>query len=91
MRLKVQSDESGSLCTTCRNGMRVESRTRVTYGCSWMHDYHRIVQEPVLKCSAYDNRNIPSQWEMEKIAWNLRTDKSGRILGFRAPKKEEDF
>jgi len=40
----------------------------------------------VTRCTKYLHRNQPSLYEMESIAWVLRTDESRRHIGFvRAP------
>jgi len=37
---------------------------------------------PVSECSSYDDRGVPSRWDMEQIAWILVTKKAGRNIGF---------
>lgn len=40
---------------------------------------------PVVKCNAYaDTVQLPL-WQLEQIAWNILTDRSGKRIGFRPP------
>lgn len=78
------------LCQTCRNVLRVERPYgEVLMWCQTHHAMSMPMPPDVMRCSDYSDARTPSEWEMEKVAWTLNTDKSGRILGFSAPKKEE--
>jgi hypothetical protein len=50
--------------------------------CSQLADGHGRVTFPVTHCTKYLHRNHPSLYEMESIAWVLRTDASRRHIGF---------
>ena len=89
-RFKIQPDTNSSLCGSCREAHVVEfaNGTRATF-CNAHHSESRAVLRPVQRCSEYQNKNTPSQWQMEKIAWTLITDKSGLKIGFTPPKKDD--
>jgi hypothetical protein len=40
------------------------------------------VQQPILACNTYDDRRLPSRYDMEQIAWVLVTNKAGKAIGF---------
>jgi hypothetical protein len=50
--------------------------------CSQLADGHGRITFPVTHCTKYLHRNHPSLYEMESIAWVLRTDPSRRSIGF---------
>src|ERR1043165_2600659 len=50
--------------------------------CSQLADGHGRITFPVTRCTKYLHRNQPSLYEMESIAWVLRTDESRRHIGF---------
>lgn len=50
----------------------------------------KLMSVVVSECSEYDDKRVPSLWEMKKIAWTLVVDKSGRRIGFTPPKKEDN-
>lgn len=85
---KIAEKQIG-LCATCRAGHTHEyaGRDAVTI-CSELSPSVTI-SRPVVRCSDYDNKNAPSKWDMEKIAWTLLTDKNRNVIGFEPPKKEE--
>ena len=43
---------------------------------------HPQVRFLISQCSSYDDKRLPSKWDMEKIAWILLTKKAGRTIGF---------
>ncbi len=89
MKFKIQANRSDSLCTNCREGMRIERTNKTIYACFLSHP-PIMTEAPVLKCTSYDNNSIPSQYDMEKIAWVVRTDNSGKVKGFQPPVKEKE-
>ena len=76
-----------SLCQTCRSGL-VTTRDNgwLTIHCQVSHPPMRMPTD-ITRCSEYEDRRTPASYEMEKIAWTLRTDQKGQVLGFTAPKK----
>jgi hypothetical protein len=72
-----------SLCVTCRaahnvTGMNNQYLTicRIGPGPGF------VVKFPVAECSSYDDKRIPSVWDMEKIAWEVRSRNRGPV-GFK--------
>jgi hypothetical protein len=45
---------------------------------------------PVTSCSAYENRAQPTLWQMEEIAWVLRSSPRGKKVGFVEARKLGD-
>jgi hypothetical protein len=91
VRIKVKDgtpEGAESLCRTCRwahivKGFSVsQERVRCT-----RLAYNPPVPFPVSQCSSYDDKRIPSKYDMEKIAWILLTKKAGRTIGFVSAKQ----
>jgi hypothetical protein len=72
-----------SLCVTCRWAHIVKgfNPSQEELLCNALRN-HPKVRFPVSQCSSYDDKRIPSKWDMEKIAWILLTKKAGRTIGF---------
>lgn len=81
---------STDLCPSCRSSI------------IWEDDAgeHRICEAPswqpfrpagrVYRCNEYDNSSLPSRSDFERIAWELKTDKSGKVIGFKPPEKQPE-
>jgi hypothetical protein len=72
-----------SLCATCRfatiiKGQRLRDEI---VECSRLSDHARI-QFRVSSCTAYSDRRRASIYEMEEIAWILRSDPRRNEIGF---------
>jgi hypothetical protein len=92
-RIKVHADRRQGLCWHCRSAQITEHvdghievfcQERYTTGGG-----SAFIRVPVLRCTDYDEKSHASRHDMEKIAWRLNTDKSGKILGFRPPTEKE--
>jgi hypothetical protein len=79
----VASGES-SLCAMCRYATVIKGRSlrEEIVECSQLADGHGRITFSVTHCTKYVHRNHPSLYEMESIAWVLRTDASRRHIGF---------
>ena len=84
MLRKVQSS-SKHLCTKCNFGRvttiddsKIISLCR--YGGSEVS-----VKGTVTNCTQFHDKSLPSMFDFETIAWTLRTDKSGKAIGFEKP------
>ena len=84
MNIKVnggtaRSDEP-SLCMTCSSArcVRGERGQEITF----CEQLDTRVTFKVVSCSEYVNRQHPSLWHMEDIAWILRTDNRRRSVFF---------
>ena len=76
------------LCASCRFGARRVTRGgRVHTRC---HQFDGWVRDYIERCSTYQDRATPDLYELEKIAWVLRTDKKG-TLGFSPIKDLDDI
>jgi hypothetical protein len=90
MGFKIQPSIDGSLCATCRDSQIVDFAD----GKSVVHCHTRgamkpiAIRGPVVRCNDYDDRRLAAKWDMEKIAWIVTTDKSGKTIGFAPPKKD---
>ena len=71
------------MCQTCRWAHIVKgfSASQEQIRCKWLRK-HPMVPFPVSECSSYDDKRLPSRWDMEQIAWVLLTKKAGRPIGF---------
>jgi len=87
MRLKIQGGTVNhgepSLCHTCRfatiiKGQRLRDEI---VECSRLSDRSRV-PFTVTTCSAYADRRRASLYEMEEIAWILRSDPRRNEIGF---------
>lgn len=106
MKLKIQrgtvTDTGRSLCESCRHSTIIRGHKldhELTFCTKIRAEYDDSkgrVPFAVSSCSEYDNKATPELWEMKQIAWRLRTDTSGRKIGFMSPddwrelKKKED-
>ena len=87
--VKVRYSSYG-LCGNCRSAMfTVFTNGKTELRCRAHHAHDRLVFREVVHCSEYENKNVPSEYEMNKIAWTLRTDKSGLAIGFAPPEKTD--
>lgn len=88
MHIKVRGGTGASgeppLCATCRYATVIKgsSLREEIVECSQLADGHGRITFPVRHCTKYLHRNHPSLYEMESIAWVLRTDASRRHIGF---------
>jgi hypothetical protein len=88
MQFKVRGGAVASgeppLCATCRYATLIKGRSlrEEIVECSQLADGHGRITFPVTQCTKYLHRNHPSLYEMESIAWVLRTDASRRHIGF---------
>ncbi len=81
------------LCETCRHATVARGRTlrEEVVLCSRMPLTDRRVRFAVTSCSDYSDLRRSSLYEMEEIAWVLRSDPSRKRIGFvNARELEED-
>lgn len=81
-RLKVlggTTKGSENLCRTCRYGQVARGTNNEEYvNCQ---RFDRSFTFQVAECNQYENKNTPTLYEMEEIAWRVVT-KGSRVLGF---------
>lgn len=89
MPFTVSQTKRAGLCMTCDYGKVVaydNGGTEIHCGL-----YRSIrVERPVVSCTGYYGKDAVSKGDMEKIAWILRTDRSGQALGFAPPIKKDE-
>lgn len=90
--IKISPDKVRGLCSTCREAQTIEYENgKVLQLCTASPSGEPLrITQVVSRCSDYDNKMVPSKWEMEKVAWTLNTDKSGKVIGFAPPKPDKD-
>jgi hypothetical protein len=88
MRLKIQGgtaqDGDPPLCHTCRYATIIRGpglQDRIVE-CGRLSTGPTRIPFPVTSCSAYSDRRQPSLYDMEDIAWVLRTDARKTRIGF---------
>ena len=78
-----------SLCNDCRNVLHFTRRNgEARYYCRSIRTGILPIPGDIERCSDYEKTNTTSKYDMEQIAWTLRTDKSGRVVGFTPPEKK---
>jgi hypothetical protein len=88
MKIKIRDSVDGpNLCEDCSYSMIVthDNYDKYTYcrGMSVIRDTSYLVLRKVIKCSMYDQEKQVSLWDMREIALVLRTDESGKPIGFK--------
>ena len=88
MRVKIQGGTvqhgEASLCVTCRHATIIQGpglQDRIV-NCGRLSEHDSRIPFPVSACSGYSDRRHPTVYEMEDIAWVLRTDARKNTIGF---------
>lgn len=77
------------LCRSCRYGFIRTDSAGETFTCTHYDlESSARIRGKVTACNRYMNAALPSLGQMETVAWELKTDKSGKVAGFQPPKKE---
>ncbi len=88
---RVQEDMPGGPCNTCSYLTRVRIKGNTTFLCgnqsvtggrTWGDEKQMVLRERVEFCSEFSDKNQASYEDMMKIAWYVRTDASGKKIGF---------
>jgi hypothetical protein len=74
------------LCRTCRSAQFIQGRS-LSSSILRCHNFNRDLQFEAMECSAYDDKRIPSLWDMEQLAWVFKTDVKTRQIGFKSPEE----
>ena len=88
MRLKIQGGTvrygEPSLCLTCRSAtvIRGPGLADRIVDCGRLTTGPTRIPFPVNSCTAYSDKRQPSLYEMEDVAWVLRTDARRTQIGF---------
>jgi hypothetical protein len=79
MRIKICPEYVG-LCNSCRYGLLAKTASGdVIVRCDWF-DWKG--NEPIVACSKYDDRRLPSLRDMRQTAWILKTKADKTAIGF---------
>jgi hypothetical protein len=87
MPFNIKMNNESGLCGTCRHAFitRGDGLSQHVIICERIHPAPEV-RFIVRTCSDYQERNKPSEYDMEKIGWVLEV-KGGKVIGFRPPKK----
>lgn len=66
-------------CSTCNYSFIYSTVRDTVVECHYGKD--KIMREPVVECSSYEEKNSQSLYEMKEKAWILEV-KKGRVIGF---------
>ena len=99
LRLKVQGgtpiNGDHSLCDSCRHSRIVRGRSldEELVFCDASPMRTAVVSFKVTSCSDYDDRKLPSYWELMQTAWILQPGAGKRPAGFvrASDLQEEEF
>jgi hypothetical protein len=79
MKLKTYPDYLG-LCGSCRHAsLAMNVNGEFLARCDW---FGWKIHKPIAACSKYDDRRLPSLYDMRRTAWILRTDEHHKAIGF---------
>ena len=88
IKLKVEggtTSDGASLCRRCKFAHWLKFRNgREAVSCTKMEG---LIFLPVVSCNKFLDSQHPFLHEMKELAWQLRTDKMGRDIGFVSPEK----
>lgn len=93
LKLKdVTAKSDTDLCQTCTYlSYRTEEDGTVVRQCGEFYEVRANLPRKVVDCNCYYPANLPSLRAMAEIAWEIKTSKDGKKIGFTAPsRKNED-
>ena len=82
--------DSGDLCRTCRRATIVEGSS-MGESLKYCAQTEERVTFDVKKCSGYRDSRLPTLYDMEDMAWVLKTDGVKKRIGFVPAKDLKDF
>ena len=89
MKVKIEGGTARlgepSLCLSCRSASVVRGQ-RDTDCIIQCQELSARVGFSVTSCSEYVHHNHPSRWDLEQIAWILKTDLKRNQIGFVRPR-----
>lgn len=91
MRIQIGAHRNQhGLCGTCRNAHIVDfdDGSFEIFCAERAYGNEPMIRRPVVRCTDHTDKSRATQHDMEKLAWVVRTDNSGKVLGFRPPEKE---
>ena len=80
------------LCSSCRYATIAKGRSlrEEIVSCGQLPYRRNLVPFPVYSCTEYSNRVHPTLYQMEEIAWVLRTNPTRNRVGFVQAKQLKD-
>lgn len=82
------SDHITSTCNTCRNSVIVEG-VRQSDGVVHCRALEQNITFPVSQCNSYDDKRLPSRWDMEQIAYVIMEHPKTKKIGFLSPHERQ--
>jgi hypothetical protein len=68
---------SRSLCATCRMAHNLTGLNFQQETYCGLYGHPRRINFPIATCSFYDDKRVPSLYQMQQIAWNVTSRKRG--------------
>jgi len=88
------NESQPTMCESCRSAMVVRtgrpSDDHIRCSAMGGPSGPRVVRYFVSSCSLYDDKRMPSRWDMEQIAWVLTTSPN-RKVGFLSPQQAAEL
>lgn len=82
-KTRAASSLATDLCMSCEHFQVVRySRNETEQRLCHYNGHMRPLHGPVASCNLYGDKNQPSKWDMEKIAWTIEASK--KKVGFGA-------
>jgi hypothetical protein len=92
MRINIRggtvSEGEPSLCQTCRYATIIKGTTQKheIVECGRLAEVRNRITFAVTSCTSYSDRRHASIWEMQEMAWVLRSDPKRNQIGFVRPR-----
>jgi hypothetical protein len=87
MRIKVLRDtayDENGLCKSCKYSHIMEDdQGNIMMLCKAALDSALQLKNKVVKCNCYKRKEAVPLYQLERVAWILRTDKFGKRIGFK--------
>ena len=85
VKIKIRDGSTRSdkdVCRDCNHLNRRVDRQGERRTCSAVWDHPELLKLPIAECSEHEVKYAASVRTLEKIAWVLRTEKGGKMIGF---------
>lgn len=85
----VRSDRE-NLCVSCLHSHITKGAGTGTTTTRCLRYAPFVMLEPIAECNEHRSRTQPNIVQMEAIAWQVNTDKGGKVLGFMSPTQTKE-
>jgi hypothetical protein len=77
------------LCRTCSHAQYVQGESLVNLEliCHFSDWGQKVMHFEATTCTKYDDKRIPSRYDLEKIAWQINSDAKAGKIGFVNPRE----